>query len=84
MTEQRSETMVDLSCQPLCHACSGETRVIYVHLCSGTVLKVANANGVTVTQDEIIIPCGDGQAVEFQRSEVYFTSCEKLIPPFPS
>ena len=82
MTEYESQPMFDLSCQPLCMACSGETRTIYVHFCSGTLLKIANARKVGLTKTDIIIECGDGHAVEFRRSDVYFTSCENCVLPF--
>ena len=84
MNEHTSNGIADLTCRPLCLACSQETRILYVHLCSGTVLKIANANGVRLTDDEVIIPCGhggDGHAVVLKRSDVYFTSCEKASPP---
>ena len=81
MNDQQSGDLTDLSCQPLCKACSGETRVLYVHLCSGTIVKVANSRRVRVTAGDIIIECGDGQAVEFRRADVYFTSCENCLPP---
>lgn len=84
VTEQRIEPAFDLHCQPLCHACSGETRTMHVYLTSGTLLKVGNAGKVTLTDDAIIIECaaeGIGHALEFRREDVYFTTCEMCLPP---
>ena len=80
MTERASDQFVDISCQPLCKACSGETRTLYVYLCSGTLLKVGNMRGISVTDTDVIIECGDGHAVELRRSDVHFASCEACLP----
>ncbi len=84
MTEQRIETGFDLHCQPLCQACSGETRTMHVYLTSGTLLKIGNAGKVTVTGDAITVECvgeGVGHEVEFRREDVYFTTCGMCLPP---
>ena len=84
VTEQRNEPAFDLHCQPLCQACSGETRTIHVYLTSGTLLKIGNAGKVTVTNDAIIVECaaeGVGHALEFDREGVYFTTCGMCLPP---
>jgi hypothetical protein len=83
MADQDSLPFFDLSCRPLCKACSGETRTIYVHLTSGTRLKVENVREVEVMHEAIIIQCGvtEPHAVEFRREDVYFTSCEQCLPP---
>ncbi len=83
MNEHPTE-FADLMCQPLCLACSGETRALYVYLRSGNVIKIGNANSISLTNDDLIIPCGDGESMNFKRAEVYFTSCEKVSPPPPS
>jgi hypothetical protein len=75
---------LDLSCQPLCRQCTGESRVLFVHLCSGTVVKVENVRGVRVTNDRVILDCGRDEAVEFDRRDVYFTSCREGLDGAPN
>jgi hypothetical protein len=84
VAEQKIEPYFDLHCQPLCKACSGETRSMNVYLMDGTLLKIGNAGRVTVTDDAIVIDCvaeGAGHAVKFRREDVYFTTCEMCLPP---
>lgn len=84
MNEFNTEPMFDLHCQPLCHACSRDTRSMYVYLTDGTRLKIGNAGRLTVMDDAITIDCtgeGIGHAVEFRRKDVYFTTCEMCLPP---
>jgi hypothetical protein len=40
VAEQGIEPYFDLHCQPLCKACSGETRSMNVYLMDGTLLKI--------------------------------------------
>ena len=82
MKEDLGEMLVDLSCQPLCQACSGETRSMFVYLCSGAVLKIGNSRQVRLTGEAVIVECGDNQAVEFCRHDVHFISCKNISPPF--
>ena len=83
MTDQTPGRFFDLSCQPLCKACSDATRTMYVHLTSGTRVKVENAKELEFTEDTMIIKCGmkEPHAMEFRREDVYFTSCEQSLPP---
>jgi hypothetical protein len=86
MTNQSRHQFFDLSCQPLCKACSGETRTVYVHLASGTRVKVENAKGLELSNEAVIIKCGvkEPHTVEFRLKDVYFTSCEECLPPAAS
>jgi hypothetical protein len=56
---------------------------MYVHLTSGTILKVQNVKKLDVTKDAVIINCGQTEphAVEFRLKDVYFASCEEGLPP---
>jgi hypothetical protein len=56
---------------------------MYVHLTSGTILKVENAGKLEVTNDTVIIHCGQTEphALEFRLKDVYFASCEQCLPP---
>jgi hypothetical protein len=56
---------------------------MYVHLTSGTRVKVENVRELEVSRDAMIIKCGatEPHAVEFRLKDVYFTSCEECLPP---
>lgn len=83
MADQATERFFDISCQPLCRACSCETRTLYVHLNSGARVRVLNVRELELTNDALIIKCGikEPHALEFRRKDVYFASCEQSLPP---
>ena len=84
MSEQSTHEGYDLYCLPLCKGCEKQGQPMYVYLRSGTRVKIGNPKSIHVTESDVIIDCGEDQAMEFRRSDVYFTCCGDSLPPGPS
>ena len=55
-----------------------------IYLMSGLHMNIGNAGKVRFTDVAMIVDCvaeGVGNAVEFRRKDVYFTTCENCMPP---
>lgn len=85
MAQDQAEAPFYYHCQPLCQACAGETRTMYVWLTSGKTVKLGNVRSVQVTPDTVIFECAAEQgehAVEFRRKDVYYAACSPMaLPP---
>ena len=58
---------------------SGDT--LYVHLCSGKIVKVRPATAVRVTDDAVEVLQREQVLASFPRSSVYFASDNDMEPP---
>ena len=66
---------------PVCQKCAQhDGHTMYVHLCSGRVTEVTSVTSVRVTQSQIVMERGDGDAVVVPRRDVYFACCNADEP----
>ena len=64
--------------------CEPTGKSIYVHLCSGRVVEVADAVDLQLSASHVIIRRTGAPPMRFPRASFYYACCQPSTPPYLS